>query len=111
MLAAKRRRLSRFCSLRYLRPLSTNYGGRVFVCGVKYPSNLLPKYWKTKFSNDVDDATVQVKDTVRATATAKKGVTDLSVNAPYGSTILDDAEVAEKNVIKSSTKKHWWNRK
>ena len=69
------------------------------------------KYWKTKFGNSTDDATVKVKDTVRATATATKGVTDTSTNSIYGSTILDNPYEAEKNVVKSSHKKHWWNKK
>ena len=69
------------------------------------------KYWRTKFGNNVDDATVKVKDTVKATATAKKGITDTTTNSAYGSTFLDNPYETEKNVIKSSTKKHWWNRK
>ena len=66
------------------------------------------KYWRTKFANNPDDATVKVNDTVKGTATAVRGATDYSGQYSYGSTILDSAE--SSNNVKS-TKKHWWNRK
>ncbi len=65
------------------------------------------KYWKTKYSNGVENAEVEVRDKYRATSTAVKGATDASNPYAYGTTILND----ETNTVKTTAKKHWWNRK
>ena len=66
------------------------------------------KYWKTKYSNGIEDAAVNTKS-VKATATATKGQTDYSSVNAYGSTILDNAP--QQNTTPVKTKKHWWNKK
>lgn len=63
--------------------------------------------WKTKYANNADDATVKAKDTVKATATATKGTIDASNPYAYGNTNIENGET---NIIKSTAKKHWWNR-
>ena len=67
------------------------------------------KYWKTKYSNNTEDAIIKAKDTVKGTATAVKGAADASNPYAYGSTMIEQTET---NVIKDTTKKkHWWNKK
>ena len=46
-------------------------------------------------------------DEMKSVVTATKGATDYSGQYQYGSTILDNNN---QNVVKTSTKKHWWNR-
>ena len=65
------------------------------------------KYWRTK---EERDAAGTYKDSVKSTVSATKGKTDYSGQYAYGSTFLDDAEAAEKNVVKTKQKKHWWNK-
>ncbi len=67
-------------------------------------------YWKTKYSNNVDDVKVNAKNnskTVKGTMTFEKGATESLNPAYYGSTAIQETE---KNVIKSSSKKHWWSK-
>ena len=64
------------------------------------------KYWRTK---GADDGT-EYGNTTKSSVTATKGATDYSGQYAYGSTFLDNPN-AEKNVIKTTEKKHWWNRK
>ena len=70
--------------------------------------------WKNKFSNNVDDAMVETKNTLKTTMTSKKGTADSSRSSAYGATNIDSLEYAkdEVNVIKdNTTKKKWWKRK
>ena len=64
------------------------------------------KYWNTKYANESEDAVVETKS-YKATSTAVKGATDPSNPYVYGTTVLGD----EREIMKTSTKKHWWNRK
>ena len=66
------------------------------------------KFWNTKYSNGVGEATVKAKDTVKTTMTVTKEAADSSNPYNYGSTHLSNPE---QNIIKSSAKKHWWNKK
>lgn len=63
------------------------------------------KYWKTKGEEGVFD---HVNATNKSVVTATKGATDYSGQYQYGSTILNNTP--EENVVKTKTKKHWWNR-
>ena len=66
-------------------------------------------YWKTRYSNNTEDAQVNASETVKGSMTFEKGAQDASRFNAYGATNIEEGE---KNVIKSSTKKkHWWNKK
>ena len=47
---------------------------------------------------------------VKATVNTTKGVTDYSGQYQYGSTILNNTN-NQANEVKTSAKKHWWNKK
>jgi hypothetical protein len=64
--------------------------------------------WRTKYSNNENYGPENIRHSGKATVTATKGATDPSNPYIYGTTILNDAD---NNVKKTSTKKHWWNRK
>ena len=66
------------------------------------------KFWQAKYSNS-EDALENVNESKKTVVTATKGATDPSSTYMYGSTILDRPE--EQNVVKTTQKKHWWNRK
>jgi len=68
--------------------------------------------WKQKYENNVDAARVDIKNVenkAKGSFTAEKGAIEAG---PYefGNTNIKTEE-SEKNVIKTSKKKHWWNKK
>ena len=65
------------------------------------------KYWQPKEERDA--AGILNDNTTKTTVTTTKGKTDYTGQYAYGSTFLNDD--AEKNVVKTTKKKHWWNRK
>ena len=63
---------------------------------------------KKRYEVKEDSAAEAVKATVNTT----KGVTDYSGQSQYGSTILNTNNAdKEGNEVKTSDKKHWWNKK
>ena len=67
------------------------------------------KFWKTNYSNDVDDAAIKAKNAVKGSATAVRGQTDYT-NA-YGSTFIESKVNEANENAKQTAKKHWWNKK
>lgn len=66
--------------------------------------------WKQKYESNVDAARLDGTK-AKGSFTAEKGA--IEVANPYnthGTTTLSPAD-SEKNVIKTTKKKHWWNRK
>lgn len=68
------------------------------------------KYWRTKYSNGIDDATVEAKS-FKGSATATKGKTDYSSINAYGSTFLENKVNEANEAAEKTVKKHWWNKK
>jgi len=68
------------------------------------------KYWKTKYSNGIEDAAVESKS-FKGTATAKKGQTDYSAVNAYGSTFIENKVNDANKAAEKTVKKHWWNKK
>ncbi len=67
-------------------------------------------YWKNRSANRTEeDYAENAEKAKKTTVTATKGATDYSGQYAYGSTILDNP--SEKNVVKTTAKKHWWNKK
>lgn len=64
------------------------------------------KIWKTKYSKEALDDNYEAPSN-KTTVTATKGQTDYTGQYAYGSTFIDN----KNNEVKTSTKKHWWNRK
>ena len=62
------------------------------------------KKWKTK--PDEERVNENFNKTV---VTTTKGATDYTGQYQYGSTILDNPQ-KDENVVKTTTKKHWWQR-
>ena len=59
--------------------------------------------WMRKGESALDE---ELEQTGKAVVTTTKGATDYSGQYQYGSTILDNP-----NEVKTTAKKHWWNRK
>ena len=66
------------------------------------------KYWRTKYSNGAENASVDVKNTAKGSATATKGAS-YSVNN-YGSVVTDYNLPAGQTTNGKTKKKHWWNK-
>lgn len=69
--------------------------------------------WKQKYENNVDAARVDVnniKGKAKGTFTAEKGAVEASNPNIYGSTNIKTTD-SEKNVVNTTKKKHWWNKK
>ena len=51
-----------------------------------------------------------LREDVKAVVTTTKEATDYSGQYQYGSTMLHQSKQNEKNVVKTTAKKHWWNK-
>ena len=69
------------------------------------------EYWRAKYSKMAEDGAKYNKDTVKTTVTTTKGQTDYSGQYAYGSTFLNNTDENAKNEVKTTSKKHWWNKK
>ena len=67
------------------------------------------KFWRTKYDNGAADASLTNGAKNKTTVTTTKGATDYSGQYQYGTTFINNE--TDKNVVKTTTKKHWWNRK
>lgn len=64
--------------------------------------------WKNKFTNNVDDATVNTSRSVRGSMTYDKGVKDTASGSSYASTDINSVDVVRN--MSSTSKKRWWQR-
>lgn len=64
------------------------------------------KYWKTKYDNGAENAQLDTKSNFKGSMTFDKQYTDASVLT----NTTQDSNSGEKNAVKTSAKKHWWNR-
>ena len=72
-----------------------------------FPDSRFNKYRKWVPKPDSEAAESTAKTVVKT----QKGATDYTGQYQYGSTILDNNLQKEQNEVKTTTKKHWWNKK